>query len=157
MKSYSFSKLVVRGYPTMADLRNPYIYTSDIRVVINVSGHPYPKDVEDFFRTKEIRTYFFPLVEEGEDMGLSNLLQALRVLDASDKNGEKVLLHCECGNNRSRTVAEAFYYMKCGEQFEDEYKGYKNHLIYNCETGHLPKEDMESILDGLRNELNVNL
>jgi hypothetical protein len=28
-----------------------------------------------------------------------------------------------------------------GYHFEDEYKGCLNHLIYNCETGHLPPLD----------------
>ena len=29
-------------------------------------------------------------------------------------------------------------YAKFGEYFADEYKGYTNHLIYDCSTYHLP-------------------
>lgn len=157
MKDYPFAKLVVRGFPTMNDLRNPYIFTKDIKVVINVSEHKYPKEVSDEFTSRGIRYCHFPLVEEGPDMGLENILAAIEELAAADKAGEKVLLHCMCGNNRSRTVAEAFYFVKCGSQFEDEYKDYRNHIIYNCVNGHLPQiQEMESILSKLRAKLNYS-
>ena len=71
-------------------------------------------------------------------MGLENILAAVRELMKADATGEKVILHCSFGNNRSRTVAEAFHFKKMGFQLEDEYKGYLNHLAYNCGEGHLP-------------------
>lgn len=40
-------------------------------------------------------------------------------------------------------VIEAFHYAKFAEHFADEYKGYNNHLIYNCQTQHLP--DLQTI------------
>lgn len=147
MKAYSFSKLVVRGYPTSNDINNPYIYSSDVRVVINVSEQEYTKEISSLFAARGIRTYFFPLTEEGPDMGLENIISAVEQLSQEDKAGNKVILHCMCGNNRSRTVAEAFYFHKSGEQFEDEYKGFKNHLLYNSANGHLPSIiELESIL-----------
>ena len=33
---------------------------------------------------------------------------------------------------------EAFHYAKTGNHFFDEYKGFENHLIYNCSSGFLP-------------------
>lgn len=38
-------------------------------------------------------------------------------------------------------MAEVFHYVKTGEQFDDEYKGYPNHLLYNIGEGHLPGMD----------------
>ena len=138
MKNYQFAKLVVRGFPTIQEIKNPYIYTSDVRVVINVSEHAYPKEIIAEFESRGIRMFHYPLVEEGPDMGIDNILQAVKTLWEADAAGEKVILHCTCGNNRSRTVAEAFYFAKAKSQFEDEYKGFPNHLIFNCESGHLP-------------------
>lgn len=44
MKIYSFAELVVRCFPTVQELDNPYIY-GDVQVIINVSGHEYPEDI----------------------------------------------------------------------------------------------------------------
>ena len=158
MKAYSFAKLVVRGYPTMNDLRNPYIYTKDIKTIINVSEQAYPKDIAEEFARRGIKSYHFPLVEEGSDMGVDNIMAALRILAGADKAGEKVILHCDCGNNRSRTVAEAFHFLKTGEQLEDQYKSYRNHLLYNMATGHLPNISiLENLLADMRKELSISL
>ncbi len=138
MKSYSFTRLSVTGFPTINDLNNKWIFPLDVKVIINVSGHDYPKAVAAILTQRGIKTYHFPLVEEGPDMGMENILSAIRILKEADEVGDKVILHCTCGNNRSRTVAEAFCYAKTGELLDDEYKGYMNHLVYNCETGHLP-------------------
>ena len=149
MKNYSFSNLTVRPFPTISDLNNPWIF-GGVQVLINVSGHEYPKDVIKAIEAKGIRWYHFPLVEEGPDMGLENILAAVRKLMKADAAGEKVILHCSFGNNRSRTVAEAFHFKKMEFQLEDEYKGYSNHLAYNCGEGHLPKlEDMEQLIMNL--------
>ena len=147
MKSYPFAKLSVTGFPTIADLNNKWIFPLDVKVIVNVSGHDYPKEIASVLNSRGVKTYSFPLVEEGPDMGLENILSAISVLKEADAAGEKVILHCTCGNNRSRTVAEAFCYAKTGEHFADEYKGYQNHLVYNCETGHLPDlATLESLL-----------
>lgn len=138
MKSYPFANLIVTGFPTMADLNNKWIFPLDVKVIINVSGHEYSKDVAAILSRRGIKTYHFPLVEEGSDMGMDNILSAVKVLQEADSMGKMAVLHCTCGNNRSRTVAEAFCYAKTGELLDDEYKGYMNHLVYNCETGHLP-------------------
>lgn len=146
MKIYSFAELVVRGFPTVQELDNPYIY-GGVQVIINVSGLEYPEDILSIIESRGIRWHHFPLVEEGPNMGLDILLSAVRELIKADTAGERVVLHCSFGNNRSRTVAEAFYYIKSGAQFKDEYKGYPNHLLYNCGEGHLPEVDeMERIL-----------
>ena len=146
MKNYSFSNLIVRPFPTTADLNNPWIF-GGVQVLINVSGHEYTKDLLKVIEAKGIRWYFFPLKEEVTDMGLENILSAVRELVKADAAGEKVILHCSCGNNRSRTVAEAFHFKKMGYHLEDEYKGYPNHLAYNCGEGHLPRlSEIEELL-----------
>ena len=38
MKTYSFAKVSARGYLTQADYNNKYIFTDDLKIVINVSG-----------------------------------------------------------------------------------------------------------------------
>jgi len=141
MKSYTFSNITLRPFSTVADLNNPWIF-GGVQVIINVSGHDYPEDVKKVLSDKGIESYWFPLVEEGPDMGIDNIIKAIHVLQLCDEEKKKVILHCTCGNNRSRTVAELFYFIKTGEQFDDEYKGYANHLLYNIGEGHLPGLDV---------------
>ena len=50
-----------------------------------------------------------------------------------------MVVHCDFGQHRSRLVVEAFYFAKYGEHFTDEYKGFTNHLIYDCMSHHLPE------------------
>ena len=148
MKTYSFAKIVVRGFPTMAELNNPYIYTPDVKVVLNVSEHEYPKEIEEEFNRRGVRMEHLPLVEEGPDMGFMNIIWATTVLEEADEAGEKIVVHCGCGNNRSRTVVEAYYFEKYQKHFEDEYKGYPNHLLYNIGEGHLPsRKTVEDMLN----------
>lgn len=138
MKIYSFANLTVRNFPTIPELNHPYIY-GGVQLIVNVSGHEYPKEILKIIQDKGIEWYHFPLEEDVPDMGMANILAAVKVLEKADIDGKKVVLHCQFGNNRSRTVAEAFHFRKMGFHLDDEYKGYSNHLIYNCESGHLPE------------------
>ena len=64
--------------------------------------------------------------------------------------GHRSIVCCAFGVNRSRTVIEAFHYAKMGYHLEDEYEGFKNHLICNCESGFLPPlSDVERDLASL--------
>ena len=65
-------------------------------------------------------------------MSTSDICRIVKLLLLYDKANEKTVVHCDCGQNRSRTVIEAFYYAKNKKHFEDSYKGYPNHLICNC-------------------------
>ena len=71
-------------------------------------------------------------------MDVNAILQAVAKLAEYDKDGTPIIVHCMGGNNRSRTVVEAFYFAKLGTHLEDEYKGYPNHLLFNCGEGFLP-------------------
>lgn len=148
MRIYSFAKLSVRPFPTLFEINHPYIF-GGVQTVINVSETSYPKEILDAFQSRGIRWYHFPMSEDVIDVDI--LLAAVRQLILSDQSGDKILLHCQWGNNRSRTVAEAFYYVKMGTHFDDEYKKYPNHLIYNCSEGHLLNlEEVERRLSLLR-------
>ena len=48
------------------------------------------------------------------------------------------IVHCIGGNNRSPLVVECAFYALYGYHLVDEYKGAKNHLLYNVEQGNLP-------------------
>ena len=137
MKSYSFSKVSARGYLTEADYNNKYIFTDDLKQIINVSGKPFEKPLS-FFRERDLIIKNMPLTEKDGDMGVKTLLEAVGYLLFWDRRDKRSIVCCAFGVNRSRTVIEAFHYAKMGFHFEDEYEGYANHLIYNCAMGFLP-------------------
>ena len=137
MKSYTFAKVSARGRLTDADYNNKYIITEDLKFIINVSERGLGKPFT-FFKQRNLIAKNLPMREGCRDMGLMSLKLAVHFLILSEKEGKRSIVCCDFGNNRSRTVIEAFHYVKMGYHFEDEYKGYKNHLIYNCESGFLP-------------------
>lgn len=141
MKRYSFARVAVMGMPTCHDIDNMFIF-GEVSRLINVSGHYYTMDVAQSLEEHGITVYDLPLVEEGPDMGLNNILEAVKILMEADSDGERVIVHCYCGNNRSRTVIEAFHFAKLGKHLEDEYRGEFNHLLYNSKKGHLPPIEM---------------
>ena len=146
MKTYVFARIQARPFPTAAELKNPYIY-GHIRYVLNVSDVEYPEEIGKEMNELGIQTYHLPLVETGKDMGLENILKAVRILEKADAEKAPVIVHCGFGNNRSRVVVECFHFRKMGFQLEDEYKGALNHLVYNCEIGLLPAiEDVERMI-----------
>lgn len=154
MKSYSFSKVSARGYLTEADYNNKYIFTDDLKQIINVSGKPFEKPLS-FFRERDLITRNMPLTEKDGDMGVETLLQAVGYLLFWDRRDKRSIVCCAFGVNRSRTVIEAFHYAKMGFHFEDEYEGYANHLIYNCAMGYLPPlPQLERELKRLGDEYN---
>ena len=71
-------------------------------------------------------------------MDVNAILQAVAKLAEYDKDGTPIIVHCMGGNNRSRTVVEAYHFAKTGTHLEDMYRGYMNHLLYNCGEGFLP-------------------
>ena len=149
MKTYDFAKIQARPFPTAAELKNPYIY-GHVRYVLNVSDVKYPEEIEKRMNEMGIQTYYLPLVETGTDMGLENILKAVRIMEEADAENAPVIVHCGFGNNRSRVVVECFHYHKFGLQLEDRYKGAFNHLVYNCEAGLLPPlEEVESLIRAL--------
>lgn len=161
MKTYTFEKVSARGYLTEADLHNKWIVTDDLKLVVNVS-EKCDEDAARFLNEKGIDYVWLPLFEEVKDIGYSAILKAVKeMLECSD-NGGRIIVHCDFGNNRSRTIIEAFHFAIMRYHLDDEYKGYQNHLIYNSKSGYLPpmKQIEEDLLrigddtDGSQVEVN---
>lgn len=138
MKIYKFAKISARCFPTIADLNNPWIFPADVAVVISVTPH-YESKVVEAMQAKGISFYHFPLEEEVDDIGWENIKKAVAIILKADKEDKRVVVHCDFGQHRSRLVIEASHYAKYGEHFADEYKGFANHLIYDCMSHHLPE------------------
>ena len=92
----------------------------------------------------------FPLSEKPGVSWQVAYSQALPLLLDAYNAGKKMVVHCDFGANRSRTLIEAFYYILTGEEYDDEHKGEINHLAYNCKLKHLPPlEETETWLKTL--------
>ena len=155
MKIYQFAKISARCFPTIADLNNPWIFPRDVACVVNVSQN-YDEQIAVELKSRGATYYHFPLDEEVEDIGWDNVSRAVTTILAYDKEGKRVVVHCDFGQHRSRLVIEAFHFAKFGKHFNDPYKGYDNHLIYNCKTSHLPPMDIVEIgLTKLREEFDT--
>ncbi len=146
MKSYCFAPIAAREYPTIALLDNPYIW-GGVRFCVNVSEKPYPVELAKALANHGIEWIYCPVSEEDGAQWLDALMTALPRMLYAYKMGQKQVVHCDLGNNRSRTIVEALYYCLNGEHFQDEYKGEFNHLAYNCAIKHLPPlADTEEVI-----------
>lgn len=153
MKTYSFAKVSARGYLTKADFNNKWIITDDLGLVISLSEKA-DKGAADFFASRQIEYLWLPLQEETDNIGYSSILEAVRKMLLCERSGKRIIVHCDFGNNRSRTVVEAFHYAKMGFHLEDGYKGYVNHLIYNSKSGYLPPlDEIEIRLQNMNEEI----
>ena len=140
---YDFANIEVRPFLQLIDINNKWIF-GDTKHVINLCRYRDPI-VIDAIIAKGATFDWFPTDER--PMNAEMILKAIVKLTEYDKDGGHIIVHCMGGNNRSRTVVEAFHYFKTGVQFDDEYKGYSNHLLYNCGEGYLPQfEDLEKKL-----------
>ena len=149
MKKYDFANITVRPYPNMCDVNNKWIFTPDIKVVLNVS-QKYKTEIVEAIKQKGIEYFHYPLDEEVPDIGWENVKRAVRAIARFDFTNAHVLVHCDGGQHRSRLVVEAFHYAKLGTHLKDDYKGYANHLIYDCSMGYLPPlSEVECELEAL--------
>lgn len=143
MQTYTFANITVRPFLKLSDVNNPYIF-GDTKHVINMCDYREP-EVIDLIHSKGGTFDWFPTEEQ--PMDVNAILQAVAKLEEYDKDGTPIIVHCMGGNNRSRTVVEAYHFSKFGTHLEDMYKGYLNHLHYNCESGYLPPlKEMERLL-----------
>lgn len=143
MKNYEFANITVRPFLKLSDVNNPYIF-GETKHVINMCDYREP-EVIDLIHSKGGTFDWFPTEEQ--PMDVNAILQAVAKLAEYDKDGTPIIVHCMGGNNRSRTVVEAYHFAKTGTHLEDMYRGYMNHLHYNCESGYLPPiKEMERLL-----------
>lgn len=149
MKKYDFANITVRPYPNICDVNNKWIFTPEIKVVINVS-QKYKTEIVEVIKQKGIEYFHLPLDEEVPDIGWENVKKSVRTIARFDFTNAHVLVHCDGGQHRSRLVVEAFHYAKLGTHLKDDYKGYANHLIYDCSMGYLPPlSEVECKLEAL--------
>ena len=143
MQTYTFANITVRPFLKLSDVNNPYIF-GQTKHVINMCDYREPEVVE-LIQSKGGTFDWFPTDEQ--PMDVNAILQAVAKLAEYDKDGSPIIVHCMGGNNRSRTVVEAYHFAKTGKHIEDMYRGYFNHLHYNCESGYLPPlKEMEQLL-----------
>lgn len=138
-KNWFEKKLIISGYP------NPklVLFNNENRfnIIINVSDEFYLNDC-NYFVSKGINCYWFPLGQKSKNMGMVSIFGALQVLYKCFDADKSVLLHCRKGRNRSQVVKAAFFYMITKTHLEN-----RNMLLYNCRTNHLPAiEDVEKWL-----------
>lgn len=144
MIKYDFAPITARPFPTLLDVRNPWIISKSVKHIINVSTKEDP-EIKAAIAARGISYTWLPTEEK--PMNMPNIFKAVRLLREYDAAGEHTVIHCIGGNNRSRTVVEAYYFAKTRTHLNDEYMGYQNHLIYNCKAGYLPAlEQMEHYL-----------
>lgn len=151
MKTYSFAPISAREYPTLNLLDNPHIW-GGVGFSLNVSEKPYPPEIVEKMKQKRIEWYHIPVSETDFTRSWSGpLYYGIRELADAYSAGKKIVVHCDFGNNRSRTFIEAFHFFLTGKELLDEYMGEINHLAYNCRIGHLgPLEEEEGNILSIR-------
>lgn len=137
MKAYTFAPIAAREYPTLKLLEHPYIW-GGVQFCVNLSEKPYSSEYQRAMTKQGIEWVHCPISEDPGSEWIEALSIALPKMYRAYRDGKKQIVHCDCGNNRSRTFVEALYYAINGKQYEDTYKGEVNHLVYNCKEGHLP-------------------
>ena len=137
MRTYPFAKISARNFPTFADLRNPWIFSKDVAVVVCVSQY-YDEILVEIMESRGTEYHYLPLEEEVDDIGWENIKKAVAIVLQADKEDKRVIVHCDFGQHRSRLIVEAFHFAKFGTHFVDEYHGCDNRIIYNCLNHHLP-------------------
>lgn len=147
--NYDFANLTTRQFLSLPEVGNKWIVPADTTLIINLSDNVI-ENVQKAIEAKGIRYYHLPM-EERPHMSIEPLLQAVRLLKEQDALGGHMIVHCLFGNNRSRTVADAFYFVKMGVHRPPMDEDDVNRLIFNCEQGYLPSlAEMEGLLLNLK-------
>lgn len=137
MKLYTFAPISAREYPTVRLLDHPSIW-GGVRFCVNLSEKPYSPELSAAMATHGIEWIHCPVSEKPGADWLNSFSKALPKVYLAFKEGKRQIIHCDFGNNRSRSLVEAFYFAVNHKEFDDPYKGADNHLEYNCIQGHLP-------------------
>lgn len=146
-------KLTVGSFPFM---NNEHINAIDYDYVINVS--------DEFYHQHHIpltvagcKTFWFPMNECRKDVGLNSIYGAICIMWLAEKENKRVYLHCHAGVNRSQSVKAAYYFVRTGEQLQEDQQGYMNRLLAMCGRGYLPpKAETEKFLTYLGKQLTAD-
>lgn len=145
------NKLTVGGWPGLV---NKSFELRRYSYIINVSDEYYHEHFK-VVALSPVHQYWFPMNEFKKDIGLNSIYAAIIILWQAEQDGDAVYLHCHSGNNRSWTVAAAYYFWRTGEHLlRPTRKGYENKLHQNCAEGYLPPlREMEDFLRAIREDL----
>lgn len=151
-KEWFEKKLTVGAFPYKV---NVAFEVAKYDYVINVSDEYYP-DVALGLDRRGCKQFWFPMSEFKKDMGLNSIYGAMVTMWLAEETGAAVYLHCHSGNNRSWTVAAAYYYFRTGEHLDKSTRrGHVNKLHQNCAEHMLPEiREMEAFLTHVREDLN---
>jgi len=145
-------RLVVGSYPYFVNLTfTPNLYD----VIINVSDEWYPSVDSKYNEWRRCEYHWFPMSEFKGDMGTNSIYGACVILWYAEQANLTVYLHCHSGNNRSWTVAAAYYYLRTGQHLDrPTRRGYVNKLHQNCAEGLLPPMlETENWLNAIKQDL----
>ena len=157
MKSYSYAPKSARDYQTVKVLDHLYVW-GGIRLCVNLSEKPYSTELVEAMAEHGIEWIHCPLSEEDGASWWSAYRTALPKMLEALRAGKKIVVHCDFGSNRSRTLIEAFHFLLTGIEYADEYKGEYNHLSYNCKHGHLPEmQETERLIRLMKNDYEQSL
>ena len=148
------NKLTVGAWP---DKVNKSFELRKHRYIINVSDEYYHEYFK-VFGLSHVYQFWFPMNEFKKDMGLNSIYAAIIILWQAEQDGDAVYLHCHSGNNRSWTVAAAYYFWRTGEHLNrPTRRGFVNKLHQNCAEGYLPPmREMEEFLRAIREDVKSN-
>ena len=134
MKAYNFAKVYARGPMTEEDYRNDEL-TDNLRLVINLTDE-WRNEPYEITRKKKIDVYIRPI--SNQEKRFEYLLDCVKIILWRTRDGQKAFVFCDSDLLYSSAIIEAYHFFKLRSHLIDEYKGYKNHLIYLCETGFYP-------------------
>lgn len=109
MRSYAFAPISAREYPTIRLLDNPYIW-GGVRFCVNVSEKPYSTELVMALKEHGIEWIYCPVSENDGAQRRDAILNALPKMLLAYESGLKQVVHCDFGNNRSRSFVEDLYY-----------------------------------------------
>ncbi|MCM1450914.1 MAG: hypothetical protein NC102_01470 [Clostridium sp.] len=131
-KDWFIKNVHVRSFLKPADLQNKWIIDG-IKCVVNVSSDQ-DEEVSHELQKRGIAYYWFPMLEQNEDMGLHSIYGALKVLQTFIDRKDSVIIHCFGGNNRSKVIFESSFYLNFCSWPNDDVNC---KTLTNCLTGHL--------------------
>ena len=105
MKIYKFAPISARDYPTVKIVDHPYIW-GGVQFCINLSEKPYSPELVAAMASHSIEWAHFPLSEKPGVSWMEAYSQALPLLFNAHLDGKKMVVHCDFGANRSRTLIE---------------------------------------------------
>lgn len=123
-------------------LDHPYIW-GGVQFCVNLSEKPYSPEIAAALAAHGIEWVHCPISEDPGADWSEALSISLPKMYMAFKEGKKQIVHCDLGNNRSKSFVEALYFAIERKEYDDPYKGEDNHLIYNSIQGHLP--DIEEL------------